>query len=135
MLNICFTGKARAGYWVRGFYGVKNDKAYIITARRYDGVGECFEAVEVIPESVGMYVNREDKNKQPIFAGDILQRYKDELVIVNWSDHEAMFNCLLYCKKRNRVIGFAFLRDFEIEKYEIIGNTYDNPELIKGAVI
>lgn len=112
----------------------KDDESYIIQPRAAAG-GQYFEAVEIIPETLSRSTNRKDKSGLVIFSGHILQRYKDELVIVNWSDFDAMFNCSLYCMKRKRVIGSAYLRDFQLENYEIVGNIHDNSDLIKGAGI
>lgn len=129
-----YMAKTPAGSWVGGYYAEKENTAYIIAPRPCAG-GEYFEAVKVIPETLLKSTNKKDKNGLVIFSGNILQRYKDELVIVNWSDFDAMFNCSLYCMKRKKVIGSAFLRDFQLENYEIIGNIHDNSDLIKGAGI
>jgi hypothetical protein len=133
MPEIIFKGKTPAGEWVKGYYASKDNKAYIITVERADAVGEYFEAVEVFPESAFMGLNFVDKNGQQIFAGDILRRHKGELIVIAWSEFESMFNALLYVEKRQRYAGAAFIRDIDIEKYEIIGNMLDNPELIQEA--
>lgn len=133
MPEIIFKGKTPAGEWVKGYYASKDNKAYIITIKRTDAVGEYFEAVEVIPESVFMGLHFVDKNKQQIFAGDILRRHKGELIVIAWSYFESRFNALLYVEKRQRYAGAAFIVDIDIEQYEIIGNAFDNPELIQEA--
>lgn len=132
MLEILFTAKAHAGYWVTGAAAYKDDKAYIIETGRASGLGEHFEVYEVIPETVSMFTKRFDKNKQHIFAGHILRRHKGELLIVCWSDTDAMFNALLYSEQRKNVIGAAFLRDIQLDKYEIVGNVHENPEMVRG---
>jgi hypothetical protein len=127
-----YMGKTRGGSWLGGYYASKDNKSYIIQARAAAG-GEYFECTEIIPETLLKSTKKKDKNGLVIFSGNILQRYKDELVIVNWSDFDAMFNCSLYCMRRKKVIGSAYLCDFQLENYVIIGNIHDNPELIKGA--
>lgn len=132
MLEILFTAKAHAGYWVKGAYACKDNKSYIIASERVDAFDEVFEAYEVIPETVSMFTKRFDKNNQPIFAGHILRRHKGELLIICWSEADAMFNALLYSERHKNVIGAAFLRDMQLYKYEIVGNIHDNPEMVRG---
>ena len=132
MPEIIFKGKTLAGKWVKGYYASKDNKAFIITIERAE-FGEFFEAVEVIPETVFMGLNFVDKNKQQIFSGDILRRYKGELFVITWSRFDSMFNAVRYVEKCQRFAGAAYIRDIDIEKYEIIGNMLDNPELIQEA--
>lgn len=74
---------------------------------------------EVIPSTVGQYTGLTDKNGKRIFEGDIIRAWgfpKDTLTIqVMWYDKHAGFN----------------LMGLNTEAFEIIGNIYDNPELIK----
>ena len=73
-----------------------------------------------------------DKNGKKIFEGDIL-RYADEIILKTvWNDRKYGFAA--QCVK-----GSVLLKDckwglweFESDEAEVIGNIFDNPELLKG---
>ena len=81
----------------------------------------------VIGDSVGQYIGLKDKNKKEIFEGDII-KYFDEppLGIVYYNDSLGAF-----------MIDWKFeyepnyFNDCDIDQIEVIGNIYDNPELLE----
>lgn len=80
---------------------------------------------EVIPETVGQYTELPDKNGRPIFEGNIIRDTEtSEVGKICFDTDTARF-----------VIEFAsFIVDFSDYNngdVEVIGNIYDNPELIK----
>lgn len=79
----------------------------------------------VIPETVGQYTELPDKNGRPIFEGNIIRDTEtSEVGKICFDTDTARF-----------VIEFAsFIVDFSDYNngdVEVIGNIYDNPELIK----
>lgn len=119
------------------FRGKRTDNGKWITdSETYikDGDGtwlsdEELNVVKVIPESVGQYTGLTDKNGTKIFEGDIV-RWTDSAgttnnFVVIWDNHKAMFY-LHSC-------GYSVdLCDCCAKELTVIGNTYDNPELLKG---
>ena len=89
---------------------------------------------EVEPKTVGQFTGLKDKNGQWIYEGDILKWDKDGLlyVVKFWA---GMFYASV--KECNDGIfgGFPLhaLTEHEDRKCEIVGNIYDNPELLKGG--
>ena len=74
-------------------------------------------AVEVIPESVGQFTGLHDKNGKEIFEGDIV------------TDGVGKYK-IIYDLKLAGYQPYCIFRD-EPENYcEVIGNIYENPELI-----
>ena len=90
-------------------------------------------AVEIDPETVGQYTGLTDKNGKKIFEVDIVKIYlyepkglaNYEIGCIKFDDTKARF---VFCTKDG-----SYSID-NTNTYEIIGNIYDNPELLKGGV-
>ena len=121
-----FRGKRKDnGAWETGFL--------VIT--RYDCSDEKYFIAEkmtsyhtpVIPETVGQCTGLKDKNGKWIFEGDIVHfktpayHYKNCRI-----KYQAFY--ARYCAIDNK--GYEYPMDKAFE-YEVIGNIYDNPELLE----
>lgn len=91
---------------------------------------------EVVPETVGQYTGITDDNGKKIFEGDILGVTNDD------PDYDYITKVYLDCDTLcvdvqgqdydYTSIGFAIeIWDDECDQVEIIGNIYDNPELLE----
>lgn len=124
MKEIIFRGKCKYnGQWIYGSLLSVGEARYIYHHNYIDlddiDVGRGFE--EVIPETVGQYTGLKDKNRISIYEGDILQtelfKKINTIHIVEWIEKEARFT------------------DYDPkEEFEVIGNIYDNPELLEGEI-
>lgn len=142
-------GKRRdSGEWIVGFYmEVKHhdDDSHVhafilLPGKCVDNVEYLDFMVEVIPESVGDDTGRENCNGIRIYEGDILQYYDDEIQVIEWWPE---FSRLMlhtygfYEVKRGRKLvkefhsGWNDLEDYPLNEMPIIGNVFDNPELIR----
>ncbi len=136
MREILFRGKrVDNGEWIEGGYAENGGKTFIIVRTRYipdtrdwDTVeyyenNPCYHLsmIEVDPETVCQYTGLTDKNGRKIFEGDI----------INDIDYGIMKCIYLHG-------SFVWYKEdgFKIEcmRYvpviEVIGNIFDNPELI-----
>jgi uncharacterized phage protein (TIGR01671 family) len=109
--------------WVYG-YLYRNKGLYVICENiRYA------EEEPILLDTVGQYTGLHDKNGREIFEGDIVKLDSNMLKItgiVTYHNNEAIFvledlhdeieECLWYMQ----------------EDLEVIGNIYDNPELLEG---
>lgn len=76
---------------------------------------------EVIPETVGQYTGFDDKNGKKVFEGDIL---KAEI----WWEQGG---CYPHTETRFIEATFPNMYKNHFEKFEVVGNIYDNPELLR----
>ena len=127
MREILFRGKRKSngelayGNFVRGCV---DDFAYIV---EFGNKELCRNYVEVIPETVGQYTGLTDKNGTKIFEGDIIQSLETkETAVVQWFPEHSAF--MVWCKSSNEV---GFLYECTKSNIEVIGNIYDNPELLE----
>ena len=94
-------------------------------------------AVEVIPESVGQFTGLHDKKGKEIYEGDMLRDdYTDEDILIE--DYSVVVWDEKFCQW---AIDNSFAKDgssftnlveyFGRETFEIIGNVFENPDLVK----
>ena len=88
----------------------------------------------VIPETVGQYTGVKDKNGKRIFEGDIVyckSRLDNANMVVIFECGQ--FRMVLSENYRNYQTNSGFY-DINCFDKEVVGNIYDNPELLKGGV-
>lgn len=129
MRVIKFRGRTvETGNWVYGSYqaDVLLENKHTIIYSDYEGF-YCED--EVIPETIGQYTGLKDMNNKEIFEGDILKT--EDNVISKIIYDEASFKCVFYHNDHlvNCLLDNLFIR---MLKPTIIGNIYNNPELIEG---
>lgn len=108
------------------------DRIYIDTegVRLYDDFGEYWRDFRdaKLMQSTGL----KDKNGKEIFEGDILAcKTDDEVINLNifWDEEHALF--MFESKKYNEQEPLAELVENNTYPFEIIGNIYENPELLE----
>ena len=130
--EILFRGKLEYnGKWIYGDLLQYENGDVAIFGEKLSSFGyECTEMSKrdrVIPDTIGQYTGLKDKNGNKIFEGDIL-RLGDEF-------HYFIFNIEYGSFVAASIKGDIGIRLFQrtIKNcgYAIIGNIYDNPELMK----
>lgn len=121
MREILFRAKREAtNEWVYGYF-----------VNEYDDF-QIYAQPQIITRSGREYVNKNtlgqftgltDKNGTKIFEGDIVE-YEGKRYSIKYLPHYARFSAV----KPNTVFCV-----FAYQRGEVIGNIYDNPELIGGA--
>lgn len=81
--------------------------------------------VEVIPETVSQFTCLTDKYKKKIFEGDLIAK-GFEIYEVRWNPEQVRWG--IY-SNNFEVAGFT---KFSESYFEVIGNIYDNKEILKN---
>ncbi len=121
MREIEFRGKLiNSGKWAYGNLDIKKTGTAIITPDN-TVIGTYGK---VIPETIGQYTGLKDKNGKKIYEGDIVKAFYFETEVIG--KIEFIYGTFALT---NSAISDNQL--FIFENLEVIGNIWDNPELLK----
>lgn len=84
------------------------------------------EKLPVYSDTVCQYIGMTDKNRNKIFEKDIV-KYSGETFYINYNERFAAFECKHY----NNMRTAPSITPITCERMEIIGNVFDNPELME----
>ena len=123
--EIKFRGKSIArGVWVYG------DLKHLSMGHGIATSEEIFTYTKVNPETIGQYTGLRDKDGKEIYEGDIVSIGNNLKAVVIWFNGSFRFKDELSCKATYFEDMGVMMRDYDVC---IIGNIYDNHELLKGA--
>ena len=133
MRYIRFRGKIKDnGEWVKGSY---------VYAHKWYGSGAAGHfitsiygdrRVEIDPDTLGQYTGLDDKNGVGIYEGDIIQGFlsytKEDRAFIKYEEESMGFVPVpAFDEMSGRIFEVQNSKDIEV-----IGNIYDNPELLEG---
>lgn len=143
MREILFRGKpiSNEHKWVYGDYCDLNKGRSVSSFKVFAGpfIGTPSTMYAVIPETVGQYTGLKDNNGKKIYEGDIIKSKQDGMIgVIRFGEYQTTnsengechlgFSIEWYGKYSNLLrkdLGWWI-------NLKIIGNIYDNPELLKG---
>lgn len=119
-------------WWVEGALFEGKENSYIFTnVKVTDKWGNSEIGADVIgylvdPETVCEYTGLTDKNGRKIFEGDILRFEDCSNYPVVWDSDYCAFGSCWYS-------DFDHLSKYRSIKIKVVGNIFDNPELLEGG--
>ena len=123
MREIKFRGKYGNNPWLYGSLVTRN--------RNNNGIQERNSSAAILVDdgSIGQYTGMHDSNGEDIYDGDIVRTSDDddELAVVEWDEEDLRFTVT----HGNVVNGLG--EEYYPREVEVVGNIYDNPELLGGA--
>lgn len=134
--EIKFRGKSIFGIheWLYGSLLLLNGKSYICPDK---AAAWNMTRYEVIPNTVGQFTGLFDKNGKEIYEGDIISVNGKYPKLVKYINDYACF-CLANIKDLDEEMDTGYWHQVSPgwwnsskREIQVIGNIYDNPELIK----
>ena len=116
--------------------GYKKGKFYILPhLTHYPSDCNSLDGYEVETETVGQFTGLLDKNGKEIYEGDIIGCHNPDIKhLIFYNEKQGRFMAALNGDIENDFVGVCGLDDSRWNaSKEVIGNVYDNPELLKGG--
>ncbi|MFS8631297.1 MAG: YopX family protein [Bacillales bacterium] len=105
--------------------GLMGGELYVnIDGKGYDVVGDCRDF------KLMQFTGIKDRNGREIYEGDLLQHPNGTIAEIQYSDYLAAFVAVY---AQNGDIEMDFLDKEIVNTCEIVGNIYENPELLEGG--
>ena len=106
----------------------KNGKCTVWKENQYDETEECF-CCETFNNVIPMlYSGRKDKNGTLVFDDDILRKEGYQDVRIEFE------NGVFWVRDADKTLNIP-ITDLAIEEFEVIGNVWENPELLKEGSV
>lgn len=141
--EILFKAKTENNKWIEGCYyneifrdGLNNDKILFEKhfIKKIDGCFDTvFKALSVVPDTVCQFTGLTDKNGVKIFEGDIVRHLFEK--------DEGVYNEIKEVYFDNEMLEFGLKMSNELfhcqfkDEFEVIGNIFDNHELLERQTI
>lgn len=130
--------------WIFGYYVHTLEGDYIVKPTKSTLFGERI-VIEIDPDTICQYTGLTDKNGNKIWENDLLEGFEypylydgehNYFAQVGWSPDSFAFGTYTRKYKNSDVRGISegnteLMEDFDSNKWEIIGNIFDNKELIE----
>lgn len=118
--------------WVYGFFAVLPNKLLIGIPCEHKENEMSWHTVDA--NTIGQFTGLHDMDGKDIYEGDILRMKKEDcLVVVGFNDAKGLFGIRFSFEYRigEKPLGW-WLTNYD---FELVGNRFDNPSLLKGGYV
>lgn len=125
------------GEWVEGCYAESKGKTFIgidisISIDEFEVFcTPIIRWIEVDPETLCQFTGRCDKNGKKIWENDILMAHLDKSYPEDATYETVEWNINGWGTRENGSMDREYLGEFDLEHYEVVGNIFDNKELLQ----
>lgn len=129
MREILFRGKrVDNGEWEYGLPSYDDD-GDVEEIQVWDEEDVNFYPVD--PETICQYTGLIDKNGKKIWEGDILEGHLDDKFPEDVTREKVIWHESGWNTEEPGCDDKEYLDEFDAEKFEVVGNAFDNPELLE----
>lgn len=108
------------GTWVEGYLADEN----------HINDGKCEFLID--PETICQYTGLIDKNGKKIWEGDILEGHLDDKFPEDVTREKVIWHESGWKTEEPGCVDKEYLDEFDTENFEVVGNVFDNPELLEA---
>ena len=118
MRDIKFRGKTKLGDWLYGsLTNIVNHYQIVACTGAY---------MDVLEETIGQFTGLYDKNKTPIYEGDIVRYFENECAYIHWNKDRMAWGI----EPIDKEVYFDSPYLSDNTNIEVIGNIYENSDLL-----
>lgn len=130
MREILFRGKrVDNGEWEYGLPSYDDD-GDVEEIQVWDEEDVNFYPVD--PETICQYTGLIDKNGKKIWEGDILEGHLDDKFPEDVTREKVIWHESGWKTEEPGCVDKEYLDEFDAENFEVVGNVFDNPELLEA---
>ncbi len=119
-MHVCPENKHLDGTWVEGYLADENH----INDGKYEFL--------IDPETICQYTGLTDKNGKKIWEGDILEGHLDDKFPEDVTRVKVIWHESGWKTEEPGCDDKEYLDEFDAENFEVVGNVFDNPELLEA---
>lgn len=120
-MYVCPENKHLDGTWVEGYLADENH----INDGKYEFL--------VDPETICQYTGLTDKNGKKIWENDILEGHLDDKFPEDVTREKVIWHESGWKTEEPGCVDKEYLDEFDAENFEVVGNVFDNPELLEES--
>ena len=119
------------GEWVEGFYMAFAGKSYIYMEVAEHYYGYTLRWFEIDSKTLCQFTGLCDKNGKKIWENDILMAHLDESYPEDVTYETVEWGVAGWVAHETGSMDREYLGEFDLEHFEVVGNIFDNPELLQ----